>query len=300
MDLSFPKGTAINDSVSKDFYLGENVSLSYPGVDDLVNLIKIKGRGCLLFKKDLRRFYRQIGIDMGDASLVGYSFNGQIYFDKVLSMGLKSAAFIAQRVTNAVKYLCKILNISIENYLDDLAGADTPDKALKSFQELGKILEFCGLEEALEKSCPPSTQMIFIGVLFDTENLTLLVTHERLQEIYILVNSWLQYETATLKQLQSLIGKLNFVAHCVKPARIFISRLLNWLRNIQNTENAQIVPDEIRKDLEWWRIFLPRFNGVSMMDLEEWSQPDQFAASDACLGFLWRVFRRKFFPFQIS
>ena len=155
---------------------------------------------------------------MGDASLVGYCFNGQMYFDKVLSMGLKSAAFIAQRITNAVKYMCKVSDVSIENYLDDLAGADTPDKALKSFHELGKILEFCGLEEALEKSCPPSTRMIFIGVLFDTESLTLLVTHERLHEINTLVNSWLQYETATLKQLQSLIAKLNFVAHCVKPA----------------------------------------------------------------------------------
>ena len=152
-----------------------------------------------------------------------------------------------------------------------MAGADTYDKALKSFHELGKILEFCGLEEALKKCCPPSTQMIFIGVLFDTESLTLFVTHERLHEINTPVNSWLQYETATLKQLQSLIGKLNFVAHCVKPARIYISRLLNWLRNIQNTENAQIVPYEIRKDLEWLRIFMPRFNGVSMMDLEEWS-----------------------------
>ena len=209
---------------------------------------------------------------MDDVSLVGYCFNGQMYFDKVLSMGLKSAAFIAQCVTNAVKYMCKVSDISIENYLDDLAGADTPDKALKSFHELGKILEFCGLEEAFEKYCPPSTQMIFIGELFDTESLTLLVFHERLQSINTLVNSWLQYETATLKQLQSPIGKLSFVAHFVKSARIFISRLLNWLQNIQNTENAQIVPDEIRKDLEWWRIFLPRFNGVSMMALEEWSQ----------------------------
>ena len=106
LDLSFPKGMAIIDSVSKDFYLGERVSLTYPGVDDLVNLIKIKGKGCLLFKKDLRRYYRQIGIDFGDASLVGFSFNGKIYFDKVLSMGLKS--FIAQRVTNAFKYVCKV------------------------------------------------------------------------------------------------------------------------------------------------------------------------------------------------
>ena len=76
-------------------------------------------------------------------------------------------------------------HVSIENYLDDLAGADTPNKALKSFYELGKTLE----RKHWKKSCPPSTQMIFIGVCFDTESLTLLVTHERLQEITNLVNS---------------------------------------------------------------------------------------------------------------
>ena len=226
LDLSFPNGHSINDFVSKDFYLGEKISLSYPGVDDLVNIIKTKGRGCLLFKQDLRGFYRQIGIDIGDSSLVGFPFDCYIYFDKVLSMGLKRAAFIAQRVTTAIKYICQILGISIENYLDDLAGADCPEKAWKSYQELRNILEFCGLEESVEKACPPATRMVFIGVLFNTETLTLLVTQERLEEIKLLVQNWLKFETATLKQLQSLIGKLNFVAHCVKPSCIFISRLL--------------------------------------------------------------------------
>ena len=56
---------------------------------------------------------------MGDASLVGCRFNGHTYFDKVLSMGLESSAFIAQRVTNAVKYMCQISHVSIENYLAD-------------------------------------------------------------------------------------------------------------------------------------------------------------------------------------
>ena len=295
LDLSFPKGQSINDSVSKDFYLGQKISLSYPNVDDLVNIIKLKGKGCLLFKRDLRRFYRQIGIDIGDASVVGYSFNGFIYFDKVLSMGLKSAAFIAQRVTNAVKYICQILNISIENYLDDLAGGDYPDKAWFSYLELAKVLEFCGLEESVHKACPPATRMVFIGVLFDTETLTLLVTQERLQEIKLLVKSWLEFESATVKQLQSLIGKLNFVAHCVKPSRIFISRLLNWLRIIQNSDKNEIIPVEIKKDLQWWYIFLPRFNGVAMMDLDEWSEPDQLAASDACLSGCGSFSQGKFF-----
>ena len=189
------------------------------------NIFKTKGRGCLLFKQDLRRFYRKIGIDIGDSSLAAFSFHYYIYFDKVLSLGLKRAAFIAQRVTTAIKYICQILGISIENYLNGLAGADCPEKAWKSYQELRNILEFCGLEESVEKACPPVTRMVFIGVLFDTETLILLVTQERLEEIKLLVQNWLKFETATLKQLQSFIGKLNFVAHCVKPSRIFISRL---------------------------------------------------------------------------
>jgi hypothetical protein len=33
-----------------------------------------------------------------------------------------------------------------------------------------------------------------------------------------------------LKELQSLLGKLNFVSQCIHPGRIFVNRLLNWLR----------------------------------------------------------------------
>ena len=51
------------------------------------------------------------------------------------------------------------------------------------FIELGQLLESCGIEESKQKACPPSTRMIFIGVRFDSEKLTLSVTQERLQEI---------------------------------------------------------------------------------------------------------------------
>ena len=36
--------------------------------------------------------------------------------------------------------------------------------------------------------------------------------------------------------------------------------------------------------MQWRYVFLQRFNGVAMMDLDEWSEPDQLAASDACLS----------------
>ena len=86
--------STIKVSSVKDWYLGEKVTLSYPKVDEFVEIIKIKGRVCLLFKKDMAPYYRQIFIDPMDASLLGFSFNHQFYYFKVLSMGLRSSAHV--------------------------------------------------------------------------------------------------------------------------------------------------------------------------------------------------------------
>ena len=51
LDLSFPKTKALNDHTDKCEYLGERIDLVFPTVDDFVKLIKIQGKGCLLFKK---------------------------------------------------------------------------------------------------------------------------------------------------------------------------------------------------------------------------------------------------------
>ena len=74
LDLSFPKGSAVNDFINKDEYLGEKTDLVYPKVDDFIELIKAKGRGCLLYKLDLGKFlYAQ-------ASLTSFrSFGRNIY-----------------------------------------------------------------------------------------------------------------------------------------------------------------------------------------------------------------------------
>ena len=74
-----------------------------------------------------------------------------------------------------------------------------------------------------------------------------------------------------------------------------LGQLKRRLQKSQQKLKAKEKEDEIREDLEWWRILLPRFNGVSMMDLEEWDQPDQFAASDACLTSCGGFWEGKFF-----
>lgn len=304
LDLSFPKGKAVNDFISKKEFLGKQIEIIFPKVDDFVQLIKYKGRGCMLFKLDLRRAYRQIPICPSCYNLVAFTWKKHIFFDTVLSMGSRSAAYCCQSLTNAIVFMMFKIGISVLNYLDDLASAEKKELAEFSFRTLREILQHCGIEESLDKACQPSTKMTFVGVLFNTETMTLEITPERLAEIKSLVFQWLNKDTASIKDLQSLIGKLNFVAACVRPGRIFISRLLKWLKTLYLLNDQQHpVPAFVQKDLQWWHKFLHQYNGISMMMLEEWSNPDEIFSSDssliACGGFWQGNFFHAKFPDKI-
>ena len=200
-------------------------------------------------------------------------------------MGCRSSAYIAQRFSNALTFILFKLGIYILNYIDDLASAERVENAHFAFLTLRKVLCQCGVEEAIKKACFPSTKMSFIGVLFNSETMTIEITEERLKELNLLLRSWLDRENATLRDLQSLIGKLNFVASCVRPGRIFISRLIKWLKVLYKEKPGTLhnIPDFAKKDILWWYKFLPHYNGISMMLYEEWCQPDSIFSSDSCL-----------------
>ena len=119
-------------------------------------------------------------------------------------MDLQSAAYICMRTTSAIRFMCLKNDIDILNYLD---GCELPEKSPFAFNFLGDLLKCCGIEESMEKATPPSTKMFFIGILFDTDNLTISIDEHRLSEIIDLVTVWLDKCSSSKKELQSLLGK---------------------------------------------------------------------------------------------
>ena len=69
-------------------YQGMDTQLQYPGVDHLVAFLNQLGPGCLLYKRDLSKAYRQIPIDGGDVAKLGYKWEEHLFADRVLPMGL--------------------------------------------------------------------------------------------------------------------------------------------------------------------------------------------------------------------
>ena len=112
--------------------------------------------------------------------------------------------------------------------------------------------------------------MVCLGVLVDSDHFTLSVTETRVKDLLSELSSWSSCESYTLKQLQSLLGKLSFVTACVKPGRTFMSRLLNSLRAFPSTRARLPVSGDMKADIAWWLDFLPIFNGTSLIKPLHW------------------------------
>ena len=283
VDLSWPSGHSVNDGIPSDSYLGAPLSLRYPTIDDIVDAVVTLGRGCYLYKRDLRKAYRQFPVDPKDYPFLGYTWNKQFYFDTVLTMGLRSAAMACQRSTAAVAWVASQQGRVVFTYLDDFIGVSPAFNAQTDFQALSDLLSSLGLQESSEKACPPSPVMICLGVELNTDALTLSVSPGRLCELEQLLEQWIHKRTATKAALQSLVGKLIFISKCVRQSRIFIARILILLRKVLFNHHHVNLTAEFRKDIAWWRRFLRAYNGVSMISTAQWSSPGEVFTTDACL-----------------
>ena len=295
MDLSFPPEQSVNSGIPTDTYLGEPYKLRLPGVDALVALVQTFGSGSLLFKKDLRRAYRQLPIDPRDYHFMGYSWDNLIFFDTVFAFGLRTAAMACQRSTNCITHLFSLRGYSCTNYIDDFGGCDTPDRAFDAFHQLQTLFLELGLESSPEKDSPPATNMIFLGILFDTVDMTLSIPSAKIQELLARIQQLICRRRIAHHDLQSLLGLMSFVTACVHPARIFMSSLLNGLRGLRPNKYL-LLSAEIKADLQWWLKFLVRFNGISLIPPPLFTPDVLF--TDACLSGVGGHFRNQCFHAQ--
>ena len=181
-----------------------------------------------------------------------------------------------------VTYIFKNEGFEDVNYLDDLGGAEIQELADVAFQVLGQILEKIGIKESVAKAQAPDFIMIFLEVLFNTIEMMMTITDDRLVEIRSIIHEWLRRKTATLHDMQKLLGKLNFICGTVRAGRVFVSRMINKMRNMP-TKGKRRIDASFYKDLIWWNKYLEEFDGVNIIPRYDWSRPDGEFSTDSCL-----------------
>ena len=162
---------------------------------------------------------------------------------------------------------------------DTARESNFPAYKRRSFDHLLTLMKQLGLSVSQSKLVPPSTKVICLGVLIDTVAGTVSIPSEKLCQINDTVKEWLEKCSCTKRQLQSILGLLLYVHKCIKPARVFLNKMLDMLRSSQSAQNITLT-SYFRRDVHWFAKFLPTYNGVKFYDH---SSVDHVSDLDGCL-----------------
>ena len=173
----------------------------------------------------------------------------------------------------------------VDDFMTFVHGINAAKLALKNM--LALFVEL-GIPVSINKLEGPSTSMVFLGILFDTIAMTIRLEDEKLANIHAELSLWNERTTASREQLQSLIGVLSFAAKVVAPGRTFLRRMIDHLKTIpSNTENTvqQPLSKSFNLDLQWWRQFLSKWNGISIIPDVNWTPAHALSIyTDACVA----------------
>ena len=279
-----PRGSSVNDGIAT-----ENTSVHYATVADVIRLIKLAGPGCFLAKTDVKNAFRIIPIRPSDHYLLGMKWRGLYYFDRSLPMGAASSCKTFEVFSTALQWIAQHkLNIDyILHLLDDfLLISPSYDSC-----QLHRFLAFCafiGLPLTPEKTFGPSTTLSFAGIELDTIKLEACLPRDKLQKCMEFISEFLRCKKVTLREIQSLVGLLNFACSVVTPGRAFLRRLIDLTHGVRFSHHLIKHNGEAKEDLNVWLSFLSTFNGRSFFLDDRWqnsSKLNLFTDAAGDIGF---------------
>ena len=174
------------------------------------------------------------------------------------------------------------MNYFLLNYVDDFIGCEYESRVEDTHKALIRLLDNIGIDRSVKKSVAPTQVIDFLGNLVNTIDMTIGVTPNRKTEILAELERWKFKKDCKRREVESLIGKLQFMSNCIRPGRLFISRMLADMKRMCR-DRWYSVSEEMRKDLKWWYLFLPGFHGTSILWLLEKCEVDGEMSMDACL-----------------
>ena len=198
-----------------------------------------------------------------------------------LAFGLRSAVRLFQGIA---KLMLQILRLNCKeqsfdhqiifdmSYIDDSACIATTKKAAAKWLKVWKdLMNELGMPWQMSKIVEPTKRIKLLGLIVDSSTMTLTVEKERVEKALILIRKYEAQSDLTLKQTQSLMGHLNFIAIVVRFARLFTRGLANqviafneWARaNGKASSGRHRLPlnNNAKIDLLIWKPLLVAFNG---------------------------------------
>ena len=143
-----------------------------------------------------------------------------------------------------------------------------PPNSLTCFHDLNKLIalaEELSIPIKHQKTCLPSTRITVHGIEPDTIKWEARLPGVKVKKMQSTIEGIRKCCSISLRQLQSVIGLLNFACRVIPPGIAFLCRLINLTIAISKPSHHVRLNSESRADLAAWHCFLSSYNGVTML-----------------------------------
>jgi hypothetical protein len=284
--LSYPHGGSIN-TFTADW------PCPLAGFDHAVRIVRQLGQGCYMAKVDVKAAYRCIPVRPADWPLLGMRWEGMYYFHRTLPFGLRSACHLWERYATAMEWVIRTqFEVRhITHYVDDTFLANSTETlCARDLARTKAGMAALGAPDAVDKTEGPATALTYLGIRIDSAEMSISLDAAKLAAILEQLDRWCTRTTCSIRQLQSLIGSLQWASYVVRHGRTFVQHLRNLLveqqgRSRPSDESAVFLTEEARDDLRWWQQYVTQWNGVSLLWEQEWMDRASILQphTDACV-----------------
>jgi len=129
---------------------------------------------------------------------------------------------------------------------------------------------------------------VFLGLELDSVSQVVRIPSDKVKSLKSSLHQLLEAKKTTLKQIQQLIGAMQFACRALTPGRAFMRRLIGLTSGVKKPYHFIRVTKQAKLDLQMWLKFLDNFNGVSSLLDKQWcfsSQIHLYTDASGALGF---------------
>ena len=133
---------------------------------------------------------------------------------------------------------------------------------------LNVFLDLCreaGIPVAPHKTVGPCWCLIFLGVELDTADMQARLPIEKIEKYRKHVEEIQTRDKVTLRELQSVIGQLQYATCIMISSRTFLRCLINLTIGHMVPHYFIKLTRGVKLDLEIWKSFLDYYNGISFL-----------------------------------
>ncbi|KAM9296652.1 uncharacterized protein PAF06_017570 [Gastrophryne carolinensis] len=217
-------------------------------------------------KTDIESAFRLLPVHPDSQYLLGCYFEGGFFIDRCLPMGCSVSCAYFEAFSTFLEWVVKEKSglSAVTHYLDDFFCVGPADSRVCDLLLSCMLSTFdsFGVPVATEKTEGPRTCMSFLGIEIDSQagvcRLPLVKVRDLLQEL----QGALLVKKVTLRQLQSVLGKLNFACKVLPMGRVFSRRLSLATAGVKEDHHFIRLTGGLKEDLRMWVSFLSSFNGL--------------------------------------